>query len=168
MAHAFRILGTDHELWLSRSGAGYRLHVGDGCVPVSLIPRGQHLHELTVRDDSDSVYVAQRGDDVHIHLDGETYLLRYSHSLERFANQATDEHEAVVRAPMPGAVIATTVKPGETVRRGQPLLVIESMKMETTIIAACDGIVQALHVAVGDTFDRDSPLVTVERRAEPT
>ena len=67
---------------------------------------------------------------------------------------------------MPGAVIAVSVEPGATVRRGQALLLIESMKMETTIVAPCDGTVQAVHVTIGQTFDRDAPLVTLERLKE--
>lgn len=168
MAHAFHLCGADHELWLSRSGTVYQVHVGDTCVPVALVARGEHTHELTVRDVSERAVIACRGDDVHVHLEGEAYLLRYSHSLERFAGQAIDEDEAVARAPMPGAVIAVAIEQGATVRRGQALLVIESMKMETTIAAPCDGTVQTVHVGVGQTFDRDAPLVTLERLKEAT
>jgi len=166
MAHAFRLDGHDHELWLSRSGSVYQVHVGDTCVPATLTARGAHVHELTVRDISERVVIACRGDDVHVHLDGETYLLRYSHSLERFAGQATDEAEAIARAPMPGAVISIAVESGASVRRGQALLIIESMKMETTITAPCDGTVQTLHLHVGQTFDSDAALVTLERLKE--
>jgi acetyl/propionyl-CoA carboxylase alpha subunit len=163
MAHAFILEGAEHEVWLSRDGDAYRLHVGELRLPVKLLARGDHLHELIVDDDSHRVFIARQGDDIHIHLDGDTYLLRYSHSLARFADQSIDEGEAVARAPMPGSVIAVSVEPGQQVLRGQPLMVIESMKMETTISAACDGIVQSLHVGVGQTFDRDAVLVTVEK-----
>ena len=163
MAHAFHLLGTDHEIWLARAGTTYRLHVGDASLAVAMAPRGDHAHEKLMHDDSHRVFVARRGDDVHIHLDGDTYLLRYSHSLARFADQTVDEGEAVARAPMPGSVISVAVQQGEVVQRGQALLVIESMKMETTINASCDGVVQALHVGLGQTFERDAPLVTLER-----
>lgn len=163
MAHAFELMGVDHELWLSRSGPVYQLHVGDTCLPVTLVARGEHVHELTLHEVSERVVVTQRGDDLHIHLDGEAYLLRYAHSLERFAGQASDEAEAIARAPMPGTVISVAIEAGASVRRGQALLVIESMKMETTITAPCDGTVQALHVQVGQTFDSDAALVTLER-----
>jgi 3-methylcrotonyl-CoA carboxylase alpha subunit len=166
MGHAFHLCGVDHELWLSRSGTLYRVHIGATCVPVTLVARGEHTHELTVRDASERVVIAHRGDDVHIHLDGEAYLLRYSHSLERLAGQAVDAGEAIARAPMPGAVIAVSTEAGAVVRRGQALLVIESMKMETTITAPCDGVVQAVHVDVGQNFDRDAALVTLERANE--
>lgn len=165
MAHAFSLFGVEHEVWLSRAGAGYALHAGELCLPVGLVPRGEHSHQLTVGDTSERVHVAVHGDDVYVHLDGETYQLRYSHSLERFAGESAHDAEAVARAPMPGAVIAVAVQPGDAVRRGQALIVIESMKMETTIVAPCDGTVQTVHVAVGRTFDRDATLVTVERAA---
>lgn len=163
MAHAFTLFGVDHEVWLARVGTTYRLHIGDQSLAVVLSQRGDHAHELILNDDSHRVFMARRGDDIHIHLDGDTYLLRYSHSLARFADQSVDEGEAVSRAPMPGSVISVAVQPGETVERGQALLVIESMKMETTISASCAGTVQALHVGLGQTFERDAPLVTLER-----
>lgn len=166
MGHAFALQGGEHELWLSRSGPNYRLHVGATCVPVALVARGEHAHDLTVSDATERVTIARSGDDVHVHLDGEAYFLRYAHNLERFAGQGADEHEALARAPMPGAVISVAVAPGDAVRRGQALLVIESMKMETTIVAPCDGVVQTMHVATGQTFDRDAVLVTLELAAE--
>lgn len=163
MGHAFHLNDSDHELWLARAGAGYRLHVGEASVAVALQARGEHLHELIVGATSHRVFIVCRGDEVHLHLDGEAHVLRHSHSLERFAGEAADDGAAVALAPMPGAVITVAVEAGATVRRGQALLVIESMKMETTITAPCDGRVQALHVGIGQTFDRDAPLVTLER-----
>jgi biotin carboxyl carrier protein len=168
MTHAFQLDGLDHELWLSRSGNGYQVHIGEVSLPATLVARSAHVHELTVADVPERVVIACRGDDVHIHLDGETYLLRYSHGLERFASRPDEGHESVSRAPMPGAVISVAVEPGAAVTRGQALLVIESMKMETTIAATCDGTVQAVHVTIGQTFDRDAPLVTLERIKEAT
>jgi biotin carboxyl carrier protein len=48
------------------------------------------------------------------------------------------------------------------VKRGQTLMVIESMKMETTIVAWRDGVVGAVHRPLGATFDRKAPLVSLE------
>lgn len=164
MSHVFHLLGTEHEVWLARTDtSSYRLHVDGSSLPVALLPRGDHAHELILHDDSHRVFVARHGDEVHVHLDGDTYLLRYTHNLARFAEQSIGEGEAVSRAPMPGSVISVAVQAGDTVERGQPLLVIESMKMETTISASCNGVVQALHVVLGQTFEREALLVTLER-----
>ncbi len=66
-----------------------------------------------------------------------------------------------LRSPMPGAVLAVAVADGDTVVAGQPLLVIEAMKMEHTIAAPSDGVVAELAVRPGQQVVLDQPLVTV-------
>ena len=61
-----------------------------------------------------------------------------------------------------GSVIALNAVAGQEVRRGDLLLVIESMKMETAIFAGLDGVVREVHVQIGQTFDRDAVLVSLE------
>jgi acetyl-CoA carboxylase carboxyltransferase component len=70
-----------------------------------------------------------------------------------------------VRAPLDGTVVTVTVEPGEAVRGGQQLLVIESMKMEHVVAAPADGVVDTLRVGPGDTVEEGRPLVTL--RANP-
>ena len=106
--------------------------------------------------------IATRGDEVFIHLDGEAYALRYEHPLTRLAHAAQGAAEAQLRAPMPGSVVSLAVKPGDAVTKGQTLLVIESMKMETTLAAPRDGEVATVHVAVAQTFDRDAVLLELQ------
>jgi propionyl-CoA carboxylase alpha chain len=53
-------------------------------------------------------------------------------------------------APMPGLVVRTEVEPGQRVARGQPVLVLEAMKMEHTVRSPHDGVVEAVLVAVGE------------------
>ena len=62
-------------------------------------------------------------------------------------------------APMPGNVIRILVKSGEKVNAGQPLLVMEAMKMEHTIVAPVDGIVERVFFKVGDLVENDEKLV---------
>ena len=64
-------------------------------------------------------------------------------------------------APMPGRVIQLLVAPGDTVRQGQPMMVIEAMKMEHTIAAPRDGIVSAVHYAAGDPVEEGAELIAL-------
>jgi acetyl-CoA/propionyl-CoA carboxylase biotin carboxyl carrier protein len=66
-----------------------------------------------------------------------------------------------LRSPMPGTVLAVSVAEGDKVSAGQPLLVIEAMKMEHTIAAPADGVVHDLVVREGSQVAVDAPLVSV-------
>jgi acetyl-CoA/propionyl-CoA carboxylase biotin carboxyl carrier protein len=66
-----------------------------------------------------------------------------------------------VTSPMPGSVIAVLVVAGETVSKGQPLAVVEAMKMEHTLTAPMDGTVSDVLVRVGQQVKVDELLVTV-------
>ncbi|HEY2440849.1 MAG TPA: biotin/lipoyl-containing protein, partial [Solirubrobacteraceae bacterium] len=67
-----------------------------------------------------------------------------------------------LRAPMPGQVLLVQAGPGDRVRAGDPVVVLESMKMELVLTAPVDGEVTELSVAVGDTVVVDQPLARVE------
>src|SRR3954468_299686 len=67
-----------------------------------------------------------------------------------------------VASPMQGTVVSIDVAAGDVVRVGQPLVVLESMKMEHVIAAEWSGTVTAIAVAVGDTVMADDVLLAVE------
>ncbi len=56
-------------------------------------------------------------------------------------------------APIPGLVASLTVSVGAKVAKGDKLLMMEAMKMQTTVYAPSDGVVAELHVALGDTVE---------------
>jgi 3-methylcrotonyl-CoA carboxylase alpha subunit len=67
-------------------------------------------------------------------------------------------------APMPGRVVQLMVAAGDPVHRGQPMMVVEAMKMEHTIAAPRDGTVAAVHYAPGDLVEEGAELIAL---AEP-
>jgi biotin carboxyl carrier protein len=162
MHHAFKIGESEVNLELSRAREGYRLHVGDQVIPVDLKTGADGRRWLTVNGETVEVFIATQGDDVFIHLDGEAHQLSYEHPLERLAHQAHGGAEDVIQAPMPGSLVSVSVKAGDVVTKGQTLLVMESMKMETSIVSPRDGVVAAVHFDKGQTFDRDALLLTLE------
>ena len=150
MRHSLTVAGTEYDVWLGRGRDGYLLHVENGIVP-AVIP-----HDAVVAVDGDHVY---------IHLNGGTYTVQYTDPVQRHARHGAGAADDLIEAPMPGVVIAVNVAEGSAVARGDTLVVIESMKLETAIKAPRDGVVAAVHVAVGKTFDRAAPLVTLAPEA---
>lgn len=160
LKHHFLIDGERHRAWLSQRGAAYVL-IDDGESSASLEPVSDGRARLHVGGAVYDVLIAVDGDRAFIHLDGREYEVSYEASAAVFEHEAQASGDAIARAPMPGSVVATPVAPGQTVAEGDVLIVIESMKLETSIAAPRAGVVEAVHVSLGQTFDRDAPLVTL-------
>jgi len=66
-----------------------------------------------------------------------------------------------VKAPMPGTIIKINVKPGDAVKRGDVVCVLEAMKMENDITAPEDGVVASVETTQGASVATDAVLVTL-------
>jgi len=156
MQHMIAIEDVIHRVWLSRDARGYVLHVGEDQSPVAL--EGATLH---VAGAASPVTIAVDGDRVYVHLDSVAHELVYQSPIAFHAAEAGGPAEDIIRAPMPGSVIATPITAGSTVAAGDTLIVIESMKLETVIKAPRDGLVETVNFTVGQSFERDAVLVTL-------
>ncbi|WP_300278833.1 biotin/lipoyl-containing protein [uncultured Subdoligranulum sp.] len=67
----------------------------------------------------------------------------------------------VVNAPMPGNILDVKVKPGDSVKAGDTLLILEAMKMENEISAPQDGTIASVDVRKGDVVDSGALLCTM-------
>ena len=79
---------------------------------------------------------------------------------ERAKADSTNPHH--IAAPIPGAVTSVHVQAGQAVRKGEPLLVMEAMKMQTTVNAPADGKVKEVFVKPGETVEPKDLLVVLE------
>ncbi|KPF54682.1 methylcrotonoyl-CoA carboxylase [Novosphingobium sp. AAP1] len=87
--------------------------------------------------------------------------------LEPWHHKPTDGATAgdgAILAPMPGRVIAVSVAQGETVTKGQKLLTLEAMKMEHTLVAPFDGVVDALETQAGAQVQVDALLARITQQ----
>ncbi len=89
--------------------------------------------------------------------DGETFVLEPHDPL--YDAETEENVSGSIAAPMPGRVVAVHVVPGQKVRRGDALLVLEAMKMEHTLTAPRDGVVEAVGAAAGDQIAEGTVLV---------
>jgi 3-methylcrotonyl-CoA carboxylase alpha subunit len=102
------------------------------------------------------------GIDYTLFMDGESRRLRLVDPLDVTQYEATASADSMVRAPLPGKIIDLRVKAGDTVSKGQALLVLEAMKMEHTLAAPADGTVKSLRYAVGEQVPEGAELVEFE------
>ena len=66
-----------------------------------------------------------------------------------------------IQAPMPGKILTVHVKPGDSVKSGKVLLILEAMKMENDIMAPVDGVIQAVNVNAGESVNTGDVLVVM-------
>jgi len=105
------------------------------------------------------LHVVRDGTDIHLHWRGSAYLLTEEREGARPLTRAT---ESRLEAPMPGKVIAVRVRPGDAVKKGQELLVVEAMKMENALRAPREGRVRAVLAKPGDMVSPGVVLVELE------
>lgn len=115
---------------------------------------------LTVGETGWWVLHAAEGDRLWVHLGGRIHELRWRDPVAYHEAAAAEGGDNIITAPMPGVVVRLIAADGAEVGEGDALLVIESMKLETTLRAPAGGLV-ALHVAAGQGFDRGTPLATI-------
>jgi len=89
--------------------------------------------------------------------DGSVHLVE----LPRLPEPQSSESEGSLHSPLPGTVVRVDVALGDAVRAGDPLVVLEAMKMEHTIRAPHDGVVTELDVSVGSQVETGAVLVVV-------
>jgi biotin carboxyl carrier protein len=88
----------------------------------------------------------------------ETELERRVHPIRH----TSAARETRILAPMPGRIVKVSVRQGDVVSSGAPLLSIEAMKMENELHARCAGRITKLGVQAGDTVDGDQELIVIE------
>ncbi len=121
-------------------------------------PDGQLQAQLGERRVRAAVVVA--GERRHVFFEGRAWPLSLVDSLH--AGGGGEDVEGGLRAPMPGKIIALVARAGATVEKGAPLLVLEAMKMEHTLVAPRRGRVKAFRCAAGEQVADGMELVDFE------
>ena len=101
-------------------------------------------------------FMHRKRDEVEVWVGGRTYRLA------RIQKEQESEASGEIRALMPGKVRRIEVSVGERVSEKQPLVIMESMKMETTLAAPRAGTVSAVKCQVGQSVEMGELLVVVD------
>lgn len=155
--------GVAHAVDVARHGGRATVTIDGRDYHGSLRPAGDG-YELTLEDRTEPMWIVVDRDTVHVHAFGRSWSLTLVDPIERARGGGASED--VASAPMPGTVISVAAAEGAEVSEGEQLLVIESMKMQSEIVAPRDGVVEKVFLAVGDTFERGAALVALASQDE--
>ena len=161
MQYRYDYKGETHSIRLEKQPDGsYTATIGEKILSFKAT---QHKDGTWLIDDDHTrtvIHTARDGENRYVQVDGEHYTLSVT-NLRRRGSQASSTPEDLV-SEMPGQVIEVRAKEGDSVRRGDVLVVLEAMKMEIRMTAPHDGIVARLLVAQGDIVDRGQLLAEVK------
>jgi biotin carboxyl carrier protein len=158
---------SSHEVDVVRDGNGFEVELNgrrqqlelvrlDGAVASLRFPASGRSFQITYHHGSNGswrVAVGQREFDLAV--------LTPAEAVEA-VSAAREAGPSRLKAPIPGKVVAVKVAPGDEVKAGQPLIVLEAMKMENELAADHGGHVARVHVNVGDTVEGGQLLVELE------
>jgi biotin carboxyl carrier protein len=126
------------------------------------LPDGE-VYSLLIAGRSHEVRVSPAGGMLEVTLHGATLPVEVRHPLEKallsVRHEAARGAEETLLAPMPGLVVAIRVKPGDRVTAGQPIVVVEAMKMQNELASKHDGVVRDILVAERASVSAGQPLV---------
>jgi len=161
--------GEEYDIELEYRADGYRARVNGAPVRVTSHQLGETRSVLLVDDRCFEVDVHSNGVDdtrtvfmlgIEIQARVEGYhLAKLRSTAGMTAEQSVQKKFA---APMPGLILELKVAPGDKVAKGDPLVVIEAMKMENVIKAPGDAVIKAVKVSKGDSVEKGDQMLEFE------
>lgn len=127
---------------------------------------GQPVYSLIVDGKSHESYVYQDEDIWQVLLRGRLFPVTVEDEREKRLRAAAgagvaETGEFLLRAPMPGLVVAIPVTEGQAIKRGQVILILESMKMQNELKAPRDGTIGRIRVKSGESVEQKQTLLSV-------
>lgn len=127
---------------------------------------GQPVYSLILDGKSHESYIARGDENWEVLLRGRLYPVTVEDEREKRLRAAAgggvaESGEFILKAPMPGLVVAVPVSEGQEVKKGQVILILESMKMQNELKAPRDGIVQRIKVKAGESVEQKQTLLSV-------
>lgn len=128
---------------------------------------GQPVYSLIVDGRSHEGYIQPSDDVWQVLLRGRLYPVKVEDEREKRLRAAAgasvaETGEFHLKAPMPGLVVAVPVAEGEQVKKGQALVILESMKMQNELKSPRDGVVNRIRVKAGESVEQKQALLSVQ------
>ncbi len=165
MAWKLSLDGNIHELAFTKRTYPQEVMIDGRRMPVTSYMTTGHGFLADVDGQVGPGKAVRDGNRIHVHHAGEVWTVEIDDPLMSAARGTGGVSGDSMTAPMPGTMLSIKVSDGQSVREGDVLVVIESMKLETTVKAWRAGAVAEIHIAEGATFDRGDALVSLEPEA---
>ena len=131
--------------------------------PLALVSQRDGRYAIRLDGQAIQGTVRRNGETLHVFTGGLHHVLEWNDPLAHAGEHETADGR--LTAPMPGKVVAVIASSGQLVKKGEPLVIMEAMKMEHTIAAPSDGLVEEVLYQVGDQVADGAPLLAFKAAA---
>jgi biotin carboxyl carrier protein len=142
---------------ISHDGSTIRVAIGDREIVAEFTPNADGGAILAIDGRRYLVFCARRKESILVSVGPASFEFKPAEAAARRRGRGLAATEIV--APMPGKVLKLLVRDGDLVEAGQGLVVIEAMKMETTLAAESAALVKHVRVEAGQTVDHGAVLI---------
>ena len=142
---------------IARDGNTIRVRIRDREVTAEFTPNADGGGILALDGRRYPVFGARRKESILVAVGPASFEFKPAEAASR--SRARGLAAAEITAPMPGKVLKVLVRDGDLVEAGQPMVVIEAMKMETTLAAESAALVKHVRVEEGQTVDHGAVLI---------
>jgi len=127
---------------------------------------GQPVFSLILDGKSYEAFVYQGDEDWEVLIRGRQYQVSIEDEREKrlktsAGGESVEGGEFHLKAPMPGLIVAVLIEEGHEVKKGQVMLILESMKMQNELKAPHDGVMGHIRVKAGESVEQRQTLLTV-------
>ncbi len=165
MKYIAEIDGKEYEIEILDEN---HIRLGDQILAIDFSQvSGQPVYSLIVEGQSFEAYLYHDEGEWEVLMAGHQYRVRVEDEREKRLRLATGSASGQVgpyllKAPMPGLVVSVPVQAGQEVKKGDVLLILESMKMQNELKSPRDGVVSDIRVQPGDNVEQRQTLLSVE------
>lgn len=110
---------------------------------------------ISINKDEKLVTIKLNGKKLEVKLKDKLDLLLEKLGMDNLASAQVND----VKAPMPGLIFEISIKEGDEVKKGDPIMILEAMKMENVLKSPGDGVVKTIKVKKGDSVEKNQVLV---------
>ena len=117
--------------------------------------RSYNAEVISQHDDEKHCVIRINGNDYNVAIKDKYDVLLQEMGMDLAENKTVN----TISAPMPGLVLKVMVEIGQEIKKGDPVLILEAMKMENVLKAPSDGVVNKIHISNGNKVEKNQVLI---------
>lgn len=152
---------------LEQEGSKYKVDIDGRIYDLDLVKVESDTYSILLNGQSINMEMIE-GDSINeykVNTISNYYEIEVIDAARRYRNASKSSLDTscnIISTPMPGKIVKIQVKEGDTVEKGQTVIIVSAMKMESEYKSTIDGVVKHIHVAEGDAVEGHQPLIEIE------